>query len=181
MIDRRSLVGALAAAVLLSGGTARAQPRMPATLSKRRLRLEHLHTGESIDVIYQRNGRYEPGALYDLNRFLRDHRDHSVHPIDVEVLDYLHDLTLELGVRDPIGIVCGYRSPRSNAFLRANSDGVAKRSLHMDGMALDIRVPGMRVRSVAEAALSMRRGGVGSYSGSGFVHIDSGKFRSWGA
>lgn len=181
MMFRRTLLAGLAAAALLPAGAARAQPRMPMTLVKRRLRLDHLHTGESIDIVYQQNGRYVPSALYDLNRFLRDHRDHTVHPIDVDVLDFLHDLSLELGAREPVGIVCGYRSPRSNAFLRASSSGVAKHSLHMDGMAIDIRVPGMRVRTVAEAALSMRRGGVGTYTGSGFVHIDSGRFRSWGA
>lgn len=181
MIHRRSLLAGLAASVLLCAGAARAQPRMPGALVKRRLSLEHLHSGETIDVVYHQNGRYVPSALYDLNRLLRDHRDGTMHPIDVDVLDYLHDLSVELGTRGPIGIVCGYRSPRSNEFLRARSSGVARRSLHMDGMALDIRVPGLRVRTVAEAALSLRRGGVGSYTGSGFVHIDSGAVRSWGA
>ena len=182
MIDRRSLLaGAMAAALLPAGAASAQQQRLPATLAKRRLSLEHLHTGETIDIVYHQNGRYVPSALYDLNRFLRDHRDGTTHPIDVDVLDYLHDLALELGTRERVGIVCGYRSHRSNEFLRASSSGVAKHSLHMDGMALDIRVPGRRVRTVAEAAMSLQRGGVGTYSGSGFVHIDSGKFRTWGA
>ena len=145
MIDRRSLLAGLMAAALLPAGAARAQPRLPATLAKRRLSLEHLHTGETIDVVYHQNGRYVPSALYDLNRFLRDHRDGTMHPIDVDVLDYLHDLTAELGTRERIGIVCGYRSHRSNEYLRASSAGVAKHSLHMDGMALDIRVPGREI------------------------------------
>lgn len=183
MMQRRFLLAALGAASLLPAGVAQAQPRMPpsAKEARRRLTLEHLHSGEAIDIVYHQNGRYVPSALYDLNRFLRDHRDGTVHPIDVDVLDYLHAVAAKLGTRAPIGIVCGYRSERSNELLRARSSGVARRSLHMDGMALDIRIPGQRVRKVAEAALSLQRGGVGIYTGSNFVHIDSGAVRTWGA
>lgn len=154
---------------------------MPPAQAERRLKLKHLHTGETIDIVYKRNGRNLPGAAAALDRFLRDHRDNSVHAIDARLLDFLHDLTVELGTASRIGIVCGYRSPRSNAYLRARSPGVAKRSLHLQGMALDIRVPGMRVATVAEAALDLRRGGVGKYTRSNFVHIDTGRFRTWGA
>ncbi len=183
MTSRRTLLAGLAAAGLapLLGTAAQAQPRMPAALVERRLNLKHLHTGETVDIAYYRNGRYIPQTLATLNRFLRDHRDNSVHAIDPALLDFLHDLTLELRVAGPVGIVCGYRSPRSNEFLRARSSGVARHSLHLEGMAVDIRVPGKRVATVAEAALDMRCGGVGKYTGSNFVHIDTGRFRSWGA
>lgn len=183
MTSRRSVIAGLGAAALTSwfASPLAAQPRMPAALVERRLRLKHLHTGEMIDVAYHRNGRYLPDAAATLNRFLRDHRDNSIHAIDARLLDFLHDLTVELGATGRIGIVCGYRSPRSNAYLRARSSGVAKRSLHLQGMALDIRVPGMRVATVAEAALDLRRGGVGRYTRSNFVHIDTGRFRTWGA
>lgn len=183
MTSRRSLLTGLGAAALVAGlgGVAQAQPRMPATLVRRRLNLRHLHTGEVVDIVYHQNGRYLPEALAKMNRFLRDHRDGSVHPIEVEVLDFLHDLTVELGITERVGIVCGYRSPRSNALLRANSSGVAKRSLHLQGMAIDIRVPGKRVKTVAEAAMDLRLGGVGRYTRSNFVHIDCGRFRTWGA
>jgi len=154
---------------------------MPATLVQRRLKLRHLHTGESVDLVYYRNGRYNTQTLATMNRFLRDHRDNSVHLIDPGLLDFLHDLTLELGVTKPIGIVCGYRSPRSNKYLRAKSSGVAKNSLHLQGMAVDIRVPKLSVATVAEAALDLRVGGVGKYTRSNFVHIDTGRFRTWGA
>ena len=183
MTSRRSLITGLGATALVAGlgGIAHAQPRMPAALIRRSLKLQHLHTGEKIDIVYHQNGRYLPDALSTMNRFLRDHRDGSVHPIDVELIDFLHDLKVELGTTKRIGIVCGYRSPRSNEFLRKTSTGVAKRSLHLEGRALDIRVPGMRVKTVAEAALDLRLGGVGKYTRSNFVHIDSGRFRTWGA
>lgn len=183
MISRRSLLVGLGAASVASciAGTAIAQPRMPAALVQRRLKLQHLHTGEAVDLVYYRNGRYIPQTLGTLNRFLRDHRDNTVHQIDPAVLDFLHELTVELGTSDPVGIVCGYRSPRTNEYLRTVSSGVAKHSLHLEGMAIDIRMPGQRVRTVAEAAMDLRRGGVGRYTGSNFVHIDSGKFRTWGA
>lgn len=183
MISRRSILVGFGATALVTGlaATAQAQPRLPATLVERRLNLKHLHTGETFNDVYYRNGRYIPRTLNAMNRFLRDHRDNSIHRIDTRLLDFLHDLTGELSCSEPIGIICGYRSPKSNAFLRARSSGVAKRSLHLEGMALDIRVPGTRVRTVAEAALDLRRGGVGKYTGSNFVHIDSGKYRTWGA
>jgi uncharacterized protein YcbK (DUF882 family) len=181
--SRRCFLAGLGTLALTSvaGSAAEAASILKPAAAHRRLRLKHLHTGERIDVVYQRNGRYLSDGLAALNRFLRDHRDQSVHAIDTRVLDFLHDLTGELGTRERIGIVCGYRSPRSNAFLRANSSGVAKRSLHLEGMAIDIRVPGMRVSTVAEAALDLKRGGVGRYTRSNFVHIDCGKFRTWGS
>lgn len=183
MSSRRSFIAGLGAAALVAatGGLAEAARIAPVGAIQRRLKLRHLHTGESVDIVYYRNGRYLPDRLAAMNRFLRDHRDHSVRAIDPRLLDFLHDLIGELGTSQPVGIVCGYRSPRSNALLRARSSGVAKRSLHLEGMAVDIRVPDMRVRTVAEAALDLRQGGVGRYTRSNFVHIDTGRFRTWGA
>ena len=183
MTSRRSVLAGLGAAALASwiGSAAQAQPRMPSALVQRRLKLRHLHTGETIDIVYNRNGRYLPDAQVALNRFLRDHRDNTVHRIDARLFDFLHDLNAELGITGRVDIICGYRSPKSNEYLRAKSSGVARRSLHLEGMAVDIRVPGMRVATVAEAALDIRRGGVGKYTRSNFVHIDTGRFRTWGA
>lgn len=178
---RRAVLGGLGALALLMAGGTPARSAIVAAHDTRKLKLRHLHTGERIDVTYFRNGRYDPEALRTLNHYLRDHRDGTTHQIDPRVLDYLHDLTERLGVNRRIDIVCGYRSPKTNALLRAKSTGVAKRSLHMQGMALDIRVPGLRVKTVAKAAAAMNRGGVGSYSRSNFVHIDCGAVRSWGA
>ncbi|MDF1791108.1 MAG: DUF882 domain-containing protein [Thalassobaculaceae bacterium] len=179
-VTRRAVLGGLGALALLMAGGTPARSAIVTAHDTRKLKLRHLHTGERIDVTYFRNGRYDPEALRKLNHYLRDHRDGTIHQIDPRVLDYLHDLSDRLGVSKRIDIVCGYRSPKTNALLRANSTGVAKRSLHMQGMALDIRMPGLRVKTVAKAAITMNRGGVGSYSRSNFVHIDCGRARHWG-
>ena len=178
-VTRRAALGALA--LLMAGGTP-ARSAIVAAHDTRKLKIEHLHTDERLDITYFRNGRYDTEALRKISHLLRDHHDGSVHAIDPRVLDYLHDLTVRLGITNQrIGIVCGYRSPKTNEALRASTSGVAKRSLHMQGMALDIRVPGMRVSTVGKAALAMNRGGVGLYSRSNFVHIDCGTPRTWGA
>ncbi|WP_038012959.1 DUF882 domain-containing protein [Thalassobaculum salexigens] len=177
-VTRRAALGALA--LLMTGGTP-ARSAIVAAHDTRKLKIEHLHTDERLDITYFRNGRYDTEALRKINYCLRDHRDGTVHAIDTRVLDYLHDLTFRLDITQRIGIVCGYRSPKTNEALRANSSGVAKRSLHMQGMALDIRVPGLRVSTIAKAAIAMNRGGVGLYSRSNFVHIDCGEARTWGA
>lgn len=186
-LSRRAFLRALSAMVATAALTPKSllaaqvvsAPKVSPT-RKRRLALRHLHTGETVDIVYSNANRYDPEALSELNRFLRDHRDGSVHEIDPVVLDFLYDLSRRLQVTGPIDIVCGYRSQRSNALLQARSSGVAKRSLHLEGKALDIRVPGRSVKSVARAALALNRGGVGSYSKSNFVHIDSGRVRAWG-
>lgn len=179
-LSRRTALGGLGALALLLAGGQPARSAIVRAHDTRTLKLRHLHTGERLDITYFRNGAYDRDALDRLNHYLRDHRDGTVHRIDPGVIDFLHDLTEKLDVGKRIDIVCGYRSPRTNALLRAKSSGVAKRSLHMQGKALDIRVPGRRVRTVAKAAQSLRRGGVGSYSRSNFVHIDTGQVRSWG-
>jgi len=174
------ILGGLLAVPLLSAARA-PQAAAPPTAPPRRLRLKHLHTRESIDLVYHDGIRYLPKALAQLDRFLRDHRDGTIKPIDPLVLDFLHDLTRTLGFTKPVHIVCGYRSPKSNALLRAKSSGVAKKSLHLQGRALDIRMPGSAPLKVADAARKLNRGGVGLYTRSNFVHIDSGRCRTWGA
>ncbi len=103
------------------------------------------------------------------------------HPVDVALLDQLHDLKQTLGLNNnrPIHIVCGYRSPMTNAYLRSRSRAVAKNSLHMQGRAIDIRIEGVDTRDIRDAALTMARGGVGYYPHSNFVHLDTGDFRTW--
>lgn len=179
-VTRRAALGGLGALALLLAGGQPARSALVKAHDTRELKLRHLHTGERIAITYFSDGDYDPDALETLNHYLRDHRDGTVYPIDPRVLDFLHDLSATLGVTKRIDIVCGYRSPKSNALLRSRSPGVAKRSLHMHGKALDIRVPGMKVKKVAKAALALKRGGVGTYSRSNFVHIDTGRVRSWG-
>jgi uncharacterized protein YcbK (DUF882 family) len=145
-----------------------------------RLRLFHTHTGERLDVVYRRGSRYDAEALAQLNHYLRDHRSGAVREYDPRIFDLLHALTIALKRPDTeIDVVCGYRSPWSNEHLRMQGHGVARHSLHMRAMAIDIRVPGVRTSELRDTALALRRGGVGYYSSSNFVHVDIGRFRRW--
>ena len=145
-----------------------------------RLRLFHTHTGQRLDIVYRRGNTYDPGALAQLNQYLRDHRSGDVRQYDPRVFDLLHDLTVALGrPNSEINVVCGYRTPWSNEYLRTHGHGVAKHSLHMQAMAIDIRVPGVRTSELRDTALSLHRGGVGYYGGSDFVHVDVGRERRW--
>jgi uncharacterized protein YcbK (DUF882 family) len=145
-----------------------------------RLRLYHTHTRERINVIYRRGDAYEPQVLQQLDRFLRDHRTGELHRFDPRLFDLLETLAATVGLPEAeIEIICGYRSPWSNEFLRASSDGVAKNSLHMQAEAIDIRIPSVPTAKLRDAALKLRRGGVGYYPQSGFVHVDVGRVRRW--
>lgn len=140
----------------------------------------HTHTGESLNVTYRHGDSYDPEALARLNQFLRDHRTGDVRPYDPRVFDLLHDLLVSLGEPDAqINVVCGYRTPWSNEYLRAHGHGVALHSLHMQAMAIDIRVPGVSTAVLRDAALALHRGGVGYYASSDFVHVDVGRVRRW--
>lgn len=151
-----------------------------ATPESYRLRLYHLHTGEHIDVVYRVGDRYLPDAVAQLNHFLRDHRTGDVKAYDVKEFDLLHDLMARLGKPDgEIDIVCGYRTPWSNTYLREHGHGVALHSQHMEAKAIDIRVPGVPTSEVCDAALALGRGGVGYYEESNFVHVDVGRVRRW--
>lgn len=144
------------------------------------LRMFHLHTGESIDVTYRVGNHYVPSALAMLDHFLRDHRTGQVANYDPHEFDVLNQLMRKL--RRPNGvidIVCGYRSPWSNNYLRETTRGVAEHSQHMEAKAIDIRVPGVSTRRVDRTALALADGGVGYYPHSQFVHVDVGPVRRW--
>jgi uncharacterized protein YcbK (DUF882 family) len=146
------------------------------------LRLHHLHTGEDIDIVYRIGDTYIPAALDRLNHFLRDHRTQDVSNYDPKEFDLLHTLMASLGrANGVIDIVCGYRTPWSNNFLRTRSasTGVAEHSQHMLGKAIDIRVPGVTTVTLRNAALALHAGGVGFYPVSQFVHVDVGPVRTW--
>jgi uncharacterized protein YcbK (DUF882 family) len=145
-----------------------------------RLRLYHTHTNEWIDVVYRRGDRYIPSGIARLDVFLRDHRTGTIFQVDRRVFDLLHELTVAVGRPEAqIDIICGYRTPWSNEFLRRTTSGVASNSLHMLGEAIDIRIPGVPTSELREAALGLGRGGVGFYPESGFVHVDVGRVRHW--
>jgi uncharacterized protein YcbK (DUF882 family) len=144
------------------------------------LRLYHTHTGEHIDIVYRRGDVYLPEAQEELDRFLRDHRTGDVKHYDPRVFDILSDVAAAVGHPGvEIEIICGYRTAWSNEFLRARSAGVAKNSQHMQAHAIDIRIPGVDTLTLRNAALALGRGGVGYYPRSGFVHVDTGRVRTW--
>jgi uncharacterized protein YcbK (DUF882 family) len=140
----------------------------------------HIHTGERLNIVYRNGEGYDQESLARLNRYLRDHRTDDIHEYDPRVFDLLHDLTTALGNPDlEIDVICGYRTPWSNEFLRTHGHGVARNSLHMQAMAIDIRVPGVPTAQLRDAALALHRGGVGYYAASNFVHVDVGRVRRW--
>ena len=147
-----------------------------------RLRFYHTHTDELPDIVYRRGENYMPDALAELDHYLRDHRTGEVRHFDPHLFDLLHDLTTSVNDSGgEIDVICGYRTPWSNEFLRARSahTGVALHSLHMQAEAIDIRLPGVPTSTVRDAALRLQRGGVGYYRDSNFVHVDVGRVRHW--
>ncbi len=146
------------------------------------LRLHHLHSGEDLDIVYRVGNQYIPGAIAKLNYFLRDHRTQDVSHYDVREFDLLHSLLATLGKpNEVIDIVCGYRTPWSNNFLRTRAavTGVAMNSQHVQAKAIDIRIPGVSTSHLRDVALSLHGGGVGYYPISQFVHVDVGPIRQW--
>ncbi len=180
--DRRRLLGlgVLAGASLAARPLAALAPAAPRPLP-RRLAFHNTHTAEEVDVVYWANGHYVPDALAEINRVLRDHRTNDIKAIDRRVLDLLFELRTKLETDEPYRVISGYRSPESNEYLRGRSaaSGVSKMSQHMFGRACDVRVRGRTIEQIRDAALKMRRGGVGYYPASDFVHVDVGRVRRW--
>lgn len=176
---RRFLIGAGALVTAAAITSRRAFAQSIIITPERTLSLYNLHTGETLRTTYWMEGEYIPESLSDINHLLRDFRNGEIKPIDPGLLDLLHAITLRLGTSKAIQLVSGYRSPATNALLHAHSSGVAKHSLHMDGMAADIRIPGHDLRELHKVAVAMHGGGVGYYSQSDFVHVDVGHVRYW--
>lgn len=177
MNQRRSFFkssAALASVIAVPGLAKAAQPAQ----GERVLRLYNTHTGESVKSVFWAEGQFIPDALQDINKLLRDHRNNRIAPIDPKLLVLLNELGSKFG-NTQVHIISGYRSPESNAKLAARSNGVARHSMHMDGKAIDIRVPGKSLVHVHKAAMAIRGGGVGYYADSQFVHMDTGRVRYW--
>ena len=175
-INRRSLVGLAVAIVLVAGLV---PPLDAQAADARRLSFYHTHTGQSLDVVYYRNGQYVDAALEEINRFLMDFRTGDTVEIDPGLLNILYDIRNELGSDGVYEVISAYRSPKTNEMLRARSGGVAKKSQHLLGNAIDVRLRGVPVEVLRDTALRMKRGGVGFYRKSNFVHIDTGRVRRW--
>lgn len=172
--SRRGLLKLAFSATALIATPAWAKPA-----ARRSLAFEHLHTGERLAVTYFANGTYNERALVAINRLLRDFRTEQVFPIRRQLLDQLHIVHAAIGSDAPFQIICGYRSPATNDFLRRTSGGVAQKSLHMDGMAIDLRLADTQTRHLRDVAARMKLGGVGYYASSNFVHLDVGRPRQW--
>ncbi len=178
MTRRRFLAAAALATVpLIVPGFAMA--RTTIRIRRRMLRFYNLHTGESLKTVYWENGEYDPDELDRVNYILRDFRANEIKPIDPALLDLLVGIQRRLGTSQPYQVISGYRSPLTNAMLHANGEGVAVHSLHIEGKAIDICVPGRSLAQIRRAAWKLQGGGVGYYPRSGFVHVDTGRVRWW--
>jgi uncharacterized protein YcbK (DUF882 family) len=146
---------------------------------ERKIKLYNLHTGERANATYWAEGEYIVDELAIVDRVLRDYRTGEVKQMDPRLLDYLYRLQNKVSTQGAFHVISGYRSPKTNSRLASKSQGVAKRSLHMQGRAIDIRLPGVALKDLRQAALKMRAGGVGYYPRSDFIHIDTGRTRKW--
>jgi len=174
---RRSFLRQIGAATL---GLAAVRLLSAGTDARRELSFMHTHTGEQLTATYFEAGVYVGPVLQQVNQLLRDFRTETVFPIDPAVLDSLFELRAAARSREPFAVISGYRSPLTNAALRSRSSGVAEHSLHMQGRAIDVRLPGTPTDQRARLAQRLSGGGVGYYRVSDFVHVDTGRVRSWG-
>lgn len=157
-----------------------ALPRLAAASgTPRSLSFFNLHTTERLKTVYWADGQYIPESLADINRILRDYRSGDICEMAPRLLDTLCELRKRLDTSEPFEIISGYRSPRTNAMLRSMGHGVAENSLHMKGMAADVRIPGRNLDFLRRTAISLQAGGVGYYPASQFVHVDVGRIRTW--
>ena len=145
----------------------------------RQLDFYHTHTGKSLSIVYYDGDKYNSAALKQISEFLGDFRTGTVHAIAPETLDILYKLRTEFGGEGTFEIISAYRSPKTNSMLRNKSSGVAKRSLHMEGKAIDVRLRGVNTALLKQAALKLQLGGVGYYHKSDFIHVDNGRVRRW--
>jgi uncharacterized protein YcbK (DUF882 family) len=167
----RTAALALPAAALPGLGLAASGPR--------RLRFYHTHTGEKLDVVYHEYGAYLPDALDEINHVLRDFRSDDAFRMDPALLDFLHAAQNRVGSTGSAEIISAYRSPATNEMLRKSGAGVARRSQHLKGKAIDVRLTDVTTEDLRRASLDLARGGVGYYPKSDFVHLDTGRVRWW--
>ncbi|MEJ2695000.1 MAG: DUF882 domain-containing protein [Candidatus Thiodiazotropha sp.] len=176
-LSRRGFISGLASAVGLLAVSPVVASVVPAV--QRALTFYHTHTGERAEIVYWRDGEYLADRLQALDHLLRDHRTGEQTQMDRGLLDLLYTLQLSLGEPGEFEIISAYRSPKTNQMLRSNSPGVAKRSLHMQGKAIDIRLCSCDLKRLRSCALSLKAGGVGYYPKSNFIHVDTGRVRYW--
>lgn len=168
------LLGLPAAAAFTGAGRAAAS-----VLEQKSIALVNTHTGEELAVDYFRSGAWCDQSLASLDHLLRDHRSGEQHPMDRRLFDLLHDVAIAADREPRFEVISGYRSPATNAMLNARSSGVARKSMHMEGRAIDVRLVGYRTDRLRDLVLAAGVGGVGYYRKSDFVHVDTGRVRTW--
>ena len=182
IVSRRALLGAFAATVVTAAPAySNAFGFLRGAGDIRRVSMRSGRTGESLETIYWIEGNYIPEALKEINHFMRDWREDTTVTMDPRNIDIIAASHALLDTNEPFQLLSGYRSVRTNAMLRRRSRKVAKHSLHIQGMAADLRLSSRSVSQVSRAALACKSGGVGKYSRSNFVHMDCGVVRTWGA
>ncbi len=179
VLDRRHFLGLALSAGLGINFSSAAQAGF--LKEDRRLYLKNMHTDEKVDLIYWANGKYLPESIASISHLLRDHRRNEILPIDISLIDSLYKIHSFVSAPYGIEVYSGYRSPKTNQVLRRINKSVARKSYHMVGKAVDIRIPGVKLSTVKKAAISLKLGGVGYYKKSGFIHIDTGRVRQWGS
>lgn len=180
VVGRRQLLK-YSLAALASGMTVSSPDLYAKTTSKRRhIHLKNMHTGEEDRLLFWKNGEYRSSALKQINYLLRDHRNDQIAEIDKNLIEAIYDIHAKVNAPYGIEVYSGYRSPETNQALRQKNSAVAKKSLHMYGKAVDIRLPGVDLSKLHKAAVSLGQGGVGYYKRSGYIHIDTGRVRHWG-
>jgi uncharacterized protein YcbK (DUF882 family) len=179
--QRRRLLKGLAGGAALMAAPGLSNAGMLNDAKQRMLSFSHTHTGETMSVVYKVGDKFVSNSLANISRLMRDFRSGDVHPIDPALLDVLWQVQRNLKNTHAFEIISAYRSPKTNSMLRSRSvsTGVAKNSMHLTGQAIDIRLPGSSLSDVRDAALELKRGGVGYYASSDFVHLDTGRVRHW--
>ncbi|MBL8395547.1 MAG: DUF882 domain-containing protein [Candidatus Accumulibacter sp.] len=178
--SRRLFLGNAVRLIVASTGLASGTPALASLPNSRHLAFDHTHTGERLSLVFAVGDRYIPAALARLNLFLRDHYSGEVGNIDPQLFDLLFTIRQELGCEQAFQVISAYRCAATNNKLRGRRGaGVAKQSLHMEGKAIDIRLGGVSLADLRDAAMSLSAGGVGFYAVSDFVHVDTGRVRSW--
>lgn len=177
--QRRSVLKLGAGLLAMSGLACVGALPARAAPNARALSFYNLHTDERLKVTYWADGNHIPEALTEINHILRDFRTDQTRPIDVRLLDLLHSIRQSIGTEQPYHIISGYRSPATNAKLAKSSRNVARRSMHLVGKAVDVRLPGQSLRTLRKAAVAQKSGGVGFYPKSNFIHLDVGRIRYW--
>ena len=178
--DRRTFLKVGASAILTTVFT---HPVLAAANPKNHehhiLSFYNIHTGETLKTCYRSNGKLIHRAVNRISYIMRDHRTGEIKPVDPNLLDLLHRIVMEEKPSSPLSIISGYRSPSTNAALRKVTAGVAPKSLHMEGRAIDIRIPGYETRALRQIAINLHGGGVGYYPESNFIHLDTGPVKVW--